>query len=110
MSVVDQKECHHARCAFCRLAEEAVASLPNSADAVVDAVPPAQWGAPTSTRNVPSAFGLKLTETLVELTREAVIAVPPAVNARRVPKVDPVPPAALSTQVSASVPVVPETA
>ena len=75
------------------------------------AVPPAQCGAATTTRKSPSALGLKLTCTLVGLTTEADTSRPPAVIADSDPKVWPLGSCSeLSTQVSASVPVVPLTA
>ena len=75
------------------------------------AVPPAQCGAATTTRKSPSASGLKLTCTLVGLTTEADTSRPPAVIADSDPNVWPLGSCSeLSTQVSASVPVVPLTA
>ncbi len=75
------------------------------------ALPPVQCGAPATTRNVPSAFGLKLTWTCWEPTTDAVTPWPPAVTAASEPKVCPDEPVwVLSTQVSASVPMLPEAA
>src|SRR5579885_3527000 len=79
--------------------------------AVVSALPPVQWGAATMTRNEPSAFGVKLTRTSVELTTEAATFWAPAVIAAIEPKVPAVPiGAGTSDQVSARVPIAPDAA
>ncbi len=63
------------------------------------------------TRNEPSAFGVKLTRTVLEFTTDAVTLRPPAVSAASDPKVCPEPVVGmLSAQVSARVAIAPDAA
>src|ERR1035437_1747175 len=69
-----------------------LASLPSNLLAVLPASPPTHVGEPTTTRNVPSVWGLKLICTWVGLVTATLTCCPPAAMAAREPNVCPLAP------------------
>src|SRR5579875_2218088 len=86
-----QNRCHHALLAAASERSERRAAPPSMRRAVARALPPAQCGAATTTRNDPFASGLKLTCTDSGLVTLARTSRPFAVTAASDPNVSPEP-------------------